>query len=91
VQALMADKEKLEKELRRLNDKLAFTLSDCNTKDEHMKKQTMIVQEAVLGNVHALIRFVSCNSALLSSLIFIHCQYSCQSQTFLIYLTVILD
>ncbi|KAK2372622.1 filament plant protein [Trifolium repens] len=49
VQALMADKEKLEKELRRLNDKLAFTLSDCNTKDEHMKKQTMIVQEAVLG------------------------------------------
>ncbi|GAU26045.1 hypothetical protein TSUD_225060 [Trifolium subterraneum] len=49
VQALMADKEKLEKELKRLNDKLAFTLSDCNTKDEHMKKQTMIVQEAVLG------------------------------------------
>lgn len=49
VQALLADKEKLEKELKRLNDKLVFTLSECNAKDDYMKKQTKIVQEAVSG------------------------------------------
>lgn len=49
VQAPLTDKEKLEKDLKRLNDKLAFTLSECNAKDEQMKKQTKIVQEAVAG------------------------------------------
>ncbi|KAL5099241.1 hypothetical protein RYX36_003568 [Vicia faba] len=48
VLELLDDKEKLEKELKRLNDKLVLALSECNTKDEHMKKQTKIVQEAVL-------------------------------------------
>ncbi|KAK7307643.1 hypothetical protein VNO77_40886 [Canavalia gladiata] len=49
VQALQNDKEKLEKDLKRLNDKLAFTLSECNAKDEQIKKQSKIVQEAVAG------------------------------------------
>lgn len=55
AQAILADKEKLEKDLKRLNDKLAFTLSDCNAKDEQVKKQTKIVQEAVAGNFHAFL------------------------------------
>lgn len=54
MQALLADKEKLEKDLKRLNDKLAFALSDCNAKDEQVKKQTKIVQEAVEGNISTL-------------------------------------
>ncbi|XP_058777990.1 filament-like plant protein 7 [Vicia villosa] len=49
VLELLDDREKLEKELKRLNDKLVLALSECNTKDEHMKKQTKIVQEAVSG------------------------------------------
>lgn len=51
---LLDDREKLEKELKRLNDKLVLVLSECNTKDEHMKKQTKIVQEAVSGNVRRI-------------------------------------
>ncbi|XP_061341518.1 filament-like plant protein 7 [Gastrolobium bilobum] len=50
AQALLAEKEKLEKDLKRLNDKLAFALSDCNAKDEQVKKQTKIVQEAVAAS-----------------------------------------
>ncbi|CAK8539699.1 unnamed protein product [Lathyrus sativus] len=49
VLALLDDRENLEKELKRLNDKLVLALSECSTKDEHMKKQTKIVQEAVSG------------------------------------------
>ncbi|QCD91347.1 Filament-like plant protein [Vigna unguiculata] len=49
VQEPVSDKEKLEKDLKRLNDKLAFTLSECAAKDEQLKKQTKIVQEAVAG------------------------------------------
>ncbi|CAJ1929548.1 unnamed protein product [Sphenostylis stenocarpa] len=49
VQEPLSDKEKLEKDLKRLNDKLALTLSECNAKDEQLKKQTKIVQEAVAG------------------------------------------
>jgi len=45
----------LEKELKRLNDRLAFTVSECTAKDEQLKKQTKIVQEAVAGNVYALL------------------------------------
>ncbi|KAG2375973.1 Filament-like plant protein [Vigna angularis] len=47
VQEPLTDKEKLEKDLKRLNDKLVFTLSECTAKDEQLKKQTKIVQEAV--------------------------------------------
>ncbi|KAL3019232.1 hypothetical protein AAZX31_05G071400 [Glycine max] len=47
VQVPLTDKEKLGRDLKRLNDKLAFTLSKCNAKDEQIKKQTKIVQEAV--------------------------------------------
>ncbi|KAF7809846.1 filament-like plant protein 7 isoform X1 [Senna tora] len=49
VQALLADKEELEKELTKLNDKLALAFSDSNSKDELVKKQTKIAQEAVAG------------------------------------------
>ncbi|TKY55691.1 Filament plant protein 7 [Spatholobus suberectus] len=49
VQALVADKEELEKDLKRLNERLASALSDCNAKDELVKKQTKVVQEAMAG------------------------------------------
>ncbi|RDY09689.1 Filament-like plant protein 7 [Mucuna pruriens] len=49
VQAPLTDKEKMEKDLKRLNDKLAFTLSECNAKDEQMKKHIKNFQEAVAG------------------------------------------
>ncbi|KHN44205.1 hypothetical protein glysoja_045696 [Glycine soja] len=51
VQVPLTDKEKLGRDLKRLNDKLAFTLSKCNAKDEQIKKQTKIVQEAVASHV----------------------------------------
>ncbi|XP_029130893.1 filament-like plant protein 7 [Cajanus cajan] len=49
VQALVADKEELEKDLKRLNNKLSSALSDCNSKDELVKKQTKVAQEAMAG------------------------------------------
>ncbi|KAK7386420.1 hypothetical protein VNO78_26639 [Psophocarpus tetragonolobus] len=49
VQALLADKEELEKDLKKLNNKLTSALSDCNAKDELVKKQTKIAQEAMAG------------------------------------------
>ncbi|KAI4327429.1 hypothetical protein L6164_019892 [Bauhinia variegata] len=49
IQALLADKEELEKNLKKLNDELALALSDCNSKDDLVKKQTKIAQEAVAG------------------------------------------
>ncbi|MED6148098.1 hypothetical protein PIB30_050059 [Stylosanthes scabra] len=49
VQALVAEKEELEKDLKRVNDKLASTLADNKAKDEQVKKQTKIAQEAVTG------------------------------------------
>ncbi|RYQ80697.1 hypothetical protein Ahy_Scaffold1g106934 isoform F [Arachis hypogaea] len=49
VQALLAEKEELEKDLKRLNDKLASTISDNKLRDEQVKKQTKIAQEAVTG------------------------------------------
>lgn len=59
VQTLLADKEQLEKDLKKLNDKLDFTLSNYNAKDEHMKKQTKIVQEAVSGWEKAEVEMLS--------------------------------
>ncbi|QCD81609.1 Filament-like plant protein [Vigna unguiculata] len=49
VQALVADKEELEKDLKRLNNKLDSALSDCNAKNELVKKQTKVAQEAMAG------------------------------------------
>ncbi|XP_057421267.1 filament-like plant protein 7 [Lotus japonicus] len=49
VQALLTDKEELEKNLTELNNKLASALSDCDAKDELVKKQTKIAHEAVSG------------------------------------------
>ncbi|KAL5187055.1 Filament-like plant protein 7 [Glycine soja] len=49
VQALVADKEELEKNLKRLNNKLTSALSDCNAKDELVKKQTKVAQEVMEG------------------------------------------
>ncbi|KAI4314984.1 hypothetical protein L6164_027838 [Bauhinia variegata] len=49
IQALLADKEELEKDLKKLNDRLALALSDCNSKDDLLKKQTKIAQEAMAG------------------------------------------
>ncbi|MED6221686.1 hypothetical protein PIB30_057173 [Stylosanthes scabra] len=49
VQALLADKEELEKDLKRLNDKLTSALADGNAKGELLKKQTKIAQEATAG------------------------------------------
>ncbi|CAK8562437.1 unnamed protein product [Lathyrus sativus] len=49
IQALLADKEELEKDLRELNNKLALVISDCNAKDELVKKQTKVAREAVAG------------------------------------------
>lgn len=49
VKELLADKEELETDLKILNDKLSLALSDCNAKDELVKKQTKIAQEAVAG------------------------------------------
>ncbi|KAL2333522.1 hypothetical protein Fmac_014735 [Flemingia macrophylla] len=49
VQELVADKEELEKDLKRLKNKLSSALSDCNSKDELVKKQTKVAQEAMAG------------------------------------------
>ncbi|OIV93869.1 hypothetical protein TanjilG_05572 [Lupinus angustifolius] len=49
IQKLLADKEELEKDMKRVNDKLALALHDCNAKDELVRKQTKIAQEAMAG------------------------------------------
>ncbi|KAK4262318.1 hypothetical protein QN277_027894 [Acacia crassicarpa] len=49
VKELLSDKEELETDLKILNDKLALALSDCKAKDDLVKKQTKIAQEAVAG------------------------------------------
>jgi len=43
----------LEKDFKELENKLASALSECNSKDELVKKQTKIAQEAVAGNIRA--------------------------------------
>jgi len=37
--------------LKRLNNKLTSALSDCNAKDELVKKQTKVAQEVMEGSV----------------------------------------
>jgi len=51
VQALVADKEELVKDLKRLNNKLDSALSDCNAKNELANKQTKVAQEAMAGSI----------------------------------------
>jgi len=52
----------LEKDFKELENKLASALDECNSKDELLKKQTKIAQEAVAGNICAcLCVFVYCS------------------------------
>ncbi|KAK2410758.1 filament plant protein [Trifolium repens] len=64
VQALLADKENLEKEFKELNNKLTLTLSDCNAKDELVKKQTKIAQDAMAGLEKAKVEVLSMKQGL---------------------------
>lgn len=49
IQTLLTEKAELEKDLRISNDKLSSALSDCDTKDELVKKQAKMSQEATGG------------------------------------------
>ncbi|KAF2295292.1 hypothetical protein GH714_032474 [Hevea brasiliensis] len=49
IQTLLTDKAELEKELNCLNDKLSSALSECNAKDELVKKQAKMVEDAMAG------------------------------------------
>lgn len=40
----------MEKELKTLNDKLSSAVSECDTKDELVKKHAKMAQEAIKGN-----------------------------------------
>ncbi|XVF61204.1 hypothetical protein PTKIN_Ptkin08bG0111300 [Pterospermum kingtungense] len=48
-----ADKGEMEKELKILNNKLSSALSDCNSKDELVKKHEKMALEAVAGREKA--------------------------------------
>lgn len=49
IEALLNEKAELEKDLKTLSDKLASAISDCNSKDELVKKHANMAQEAVRG------------------------------------------
>ncbi|KAM5576602.1 hypothetical protein ABKV19_007444 [Rosa sericea] len=49
MEAILNEKEELEKDLKALSDKLASALSDCKNKDELVKKHANMAQEAVQG------------------------------------------
>ncbi|KAB2058005.1 hypothetical protein ES319_A11G206100v1 [Gossypium barbadense] len=49
IQTLQADRRELENELKILNNKLSSALSDCNSKDELVKKHEKMAMEAVVG------------------------------------------
>ncbi|KAF7851800.1 hypothetical protein BT93_L2653 [Corymbia citriodora subsp. variegata] len=49
VETASTDKAELEKELKHLTDKLSYVLSECNTKDELVKKHERMAQEAIAG------------------------------------------
>ncbi|XWS45242.1 hypothetical protein CRYUN_Cryun15aG0119500 [Craigia yunnanensis] len=59
IQTLVADKGELENELKILNNKLASALSDCNSKDELVKKHEKMAMEAVAGREKAEAESVS--------------------------------
>lgn len=49
IQTLLTEKAELEKDLRNLNDKLSSALSECDAKDELVKKHAKMAQEAIAG------------------------------------------
>ncbi|KAH6799614.1 hypothetical protein C2S51_036098 [Perilla frutescens var. frutescens] len=49
VQKLLAEKTDLKKDNRILNERLSSALSDCNAKDNIVKKQVKIAEEAIVG------------------------------------------
>ncbi|KAG8642644.1 hypothetical protein MANES_12G106300v8 [Manihot esculenta] len=59
IQTLLADKAELEKTLKSLNDKLSSTLSECNAKDDLVRKQAKMLEEAKSGLEKAEARTVS--------------------------------
>lgn len=58
VQAASTDKAELEKELIHLTDKLSSVLSECNTKDELVKKHEKMAQEAMAGNAFPFLDYL---------------------------------
>ncbi|GMI76883.1 hypothetical protein like AT2G23360 [Hibiscus trionum] len=49
IQTLVAERGALENELKILSNKLSSALSECNSKDELVKKQEKMAMEAVVG------------------------------------------
>lgn len=49
IQILQTDKAELERDLKILNEKLSFALSECNAKDELVEKHAKMAQEALAG------------------------------------------
>ncbi|KAF3438984.1 hypothetical protein FNV43_RR17259 [Rhamnella rubrinervis] len=49
IQILLDEKEELEKDLKTLNEKLSTAVSECDTKDELVRKHAKMAQEAVKG------------------------------------------
>lgn len=64
IQSLLAEKAEMEKELKTLNDKLSSAVSECDTKDELVKKQAKMAQEAIKGWEKAEEQAVSLKSQL---------------------------
>lgn len=68
VEAASTDKAELEKELKHLTDKLSYVLSECNTKDELVKKHEKMAQEAIAGWEQMETEVVSLKNSLEESL-----------------------
>uniref|UniRef100_A0A5B7B2N5 Filament-like plant protein 7 n=1 Tax=Davidia involucrata TaxID=16924 RepID=A0A5B7B2N5_DAVIN len=49
IQRHQTDKADLERDLKLLNDKLSLALSECNTKEDLVKKHAKLAQEAIAG------------------------------------------
>ncbi|KAF2283747.1 hypothetical protein GH714_014747 [Hevea brasiliensis] len=49
IQTLLDNKAELEKDLKSLNDKLSSALSECNAKDDLVKKHAKMVEKATTG------------------------------------------
>ncbi|KAE8674876.1 hypothetical protein F3Y22_tig00111708pilonHSYRG00131 [Hibiscus syriacus] len=49
IQTLVEDRRALENELKILNNKLSSAVSECNSKDEFVKKHEKMAMEAVVG------------------------------------------
>ncbi|XWS41883.1 hypothetical protein CRYUN_Cryun17cG0120700 [Craigia yunnanensis] len=68
IQTLVADKGELENEPKILNNKLSSALSDCNSKDELVKKHEKMALEAVAGREKAEAEAVSLKQELAEAL-----------------------